>query len=116
MSNQKRVVEFKTSQNSTFVVLLVDLFVNEFIGEEGPACTMVVRTLHWTVPHYSIWGLPFYLFYSTRFSQFLHQTPNQGSLRTLLCHLLSPAVCRRIYLTYTITIHYTSNDLFSFLL
>nr|GEV93383.1 probable flavin-containing monooxygenase 1 [Tanacetum cinerariifolium] len=61
-------------------------------GEEGgPACTMVVRTLHWTVPHYSVWGLPFYLFYSTRFSQFLHQSPNQGPLRTLLCRVLSPA-------------------------
>ncbi|KAL4563734.1 hypothetical protein LXL04_027779 [Taraxacum kok-saghyz] len=60
-------------------------------GEEGKACTMVVRTSHWTVPHYSIWGLPFYLFYSTRFSQFLHSRPNQGTLRTLLCLLLSPA-------------------------
>nr|XP_043630834.1 probable flavin-containing monooxygenase 1 [Erigeron canadensis] len=60
-------------------------------GEDGKACTMVVRTSHWTVPHYSIWGLPFYLFYSTRFSQFLHQRPNQGTLRTLVCHLLSPA-------------------------
>ncbi|KAL0426753.1 UNVERIFIED_CONTAM: putative flavin-containing monooxygenase 1 [Sesamum latifolium] len=59
-------------------------------GEEGQACTMVVRTLHWTVPHYSVWGLPFYMFYSTRASQFLHQTPNQGFLRTLLCHMLSP--------------------------
>ncbi|KAM7459302.1 hypothetical protein LguiA_036296 [Lonicera macranthoides] len=59
-------------------------------GPEGQACTMVVRTLHWTVPHYSIWGLPFYLFYSTRSSQFLHQRPNQGLLRTLLCHLASP--------------------------
>lgn len=51
---------------------------------------MVVRTLHWTVPHYSIWGLPFYLFYSTRSSQFLHPRPNQGLFRTLLCHMLSP--------------------------
>ncbi|KAF5812458.1 putative flavin-containing monooxygenase [Helianthus annuus] len=60
-------------------------------GEEGKPCTMVVRTSHWIVPHYSIWGLPFYLFYSTRFSQFLHQRPNQGTLRTMLCTLLSPA-------------------------
>ncbi|PSS20758.1 Flavin-containing monooxygenase [Actinidia chinensis var. chinensis] len=59
-------------------------------GAEGQACTMVIRTLHWTVPHYWIWGLPFYLFYSTRLSQFPHQRPNQGPLRTLLCHLLSP--------------------------
>uniref|UniRef100_A0A2N9H4U5 Flavin-containing monooxygenase n=1 Tax=Fagus sylvatica TaxID=28930 RepID=A0A2N9H4U5_FAGSY len=59
-------------------------------GPEGQPCTMVVRTLHWTVPHYWIWGLPFYLFYSTRSSQFLHERPNQGYLRTLLCHLLSP--------------------------
>ncbi|TMW92736.1 hypothetical protein EJD97_012630 [Solanum chilense] len=59
-------------------------------GPEGQPCTMVVRTLHWTVPHYSIWGLPFYLFYSTRSSQFLHERPNQGLFRTLLCHMLSP--------------------------
>ncbi|CAI9760545.1 unnamed protein product [Fraxinus pennsylvanica] len=59
-------------------------------GPQGKPCTMVVRTLHWTVPHYSIWGLPFYMFYSTRASQFLHETPNQGFLRSLLGHLMSP--------------------------
>ncbi|XP_022756406.1 probable flavin-containing monooxygenase 1 [Durio zibethinus] len=59
-------------------------------GPEGQPCTMVVRTLHWTVPHYWVWGLPFFLFYSTRSSQFLHERPNQTILRTLLCYLLSP--------------------------
>ncbi|XP_057544417.1 probable flavin-containing monooxygenase 1 [Amaranthus tricolor] len=59
-------------------------------GEDGKACTMVIRTLHWTVPHYSIWGLPFYLFYSTRFSQFIYERPDQNILRTLACLLLSP--------------------------
>ncbi|KAL4613874.1 hypothetical protein ACB092_07G013400 [Castanea dentata] len=59
-------------------------------GPEGQPCTMVVRTLHWTVPHYWIWGLPFYMFYSTRSSQFLHEKPNQSFLRSLLCLLLSP--------------------------
>lgn len=53
---------------------------------------MIVRTLHWTVPHYSIWGLPFYMFYSTRFSQFFHERPNQSLLKTLLCHLSFPVV------------------------
>lgn len=53
---------------------------------------MIVRTTHWTVPHYRIWGLPFFMFYSTRFSQFLHGSPNQSLLRTLLCLLLSPLV------------------------
>ncbi|KAH7851662.1 hypothetical protein Vadar_015048 [Vaccinium darrowii] len=60
-------------------------------GPDGQTCTMVIRTLHWTVPHYWIWGLPFYLFYSTRSSQFLHERPNHGFLRSFLCHLLSPA-------------------------
>ncbi|XP_057969491.1 probable flavin-containing monooxygenase 1 [Malania oleifera] len=59
-------------------------------GPEGKPCTMVIRTLHWTVPHYWVWGLPFFLFYSTRSSQFLHERPNQGFLRALLCFLLSP--------------------------
>ncbi|XP_015955030.1 probable flavin-containing monooxygenase 1 [Arachis duranensis] len=59
-------------------------------GPEVQPCTMVVRTLHWPVPHYWIWGLPFFLFYSTRASQFLHQRPNQSLLRSLLCLLLSP--------------------------
>ncbi|KAE8735278.1 putative flavin-containing monooxygenase 1 [Hibiscus syriacus] len=59
-------------------------------GADGQPCTMVIRTLHWTVPAYWIWGLPFSLFYSTRSSQFLHQRPNQGLLRNLLCPLLSP--------------------------
>ncbi|RDX78776.1 putative flavin-containing monooxygenase 1, partial [Mucuna pruriens] len=59
-------------------------------GPEGEACTMVVRTLHWTVPHYWIWGLPFFLFFSTRSSQFMHERPNQGLLRTFICLMLSP--------------------------
>ncbi|XWS72357.1 hypothetical protein CRYUN_Cryun02cG0033200 [Craigia yunnanensis] len=59
-------------------------------GADGQPCTMVIRTLHWTVPAYWIWGLPFFLFYSTRSSQFLHERPNQGLLRNLLCPLLSP--------------------------
>ncbi|XP_012449009.1 probable flavin-containing monooxygenase 1 [Gossypium raimondii] len=59
-------------------------------GADGQPCTMVIRTLHWTVPAYWIWGLPFFLFYSTRSSQFLHQRPNQGLLRNLLFPLLSP--------------------------
>ena len=75
------------------LILLIILYGFYILGAEGQACTMVIRTLHWTVPHYWIWGLPFYLFYSTRLSQFPHQRPNQGPLRTLLCHLLSPVVC-----------------------
>ncbi|PON38636.1 Dimethylaniline monooxygenase, N-oxide-forming [Trema orientale] len=61
-------------------------------GPEGKPCTMVVRTLHWTVPHYWVWGLPFFLFYSTRSSQFLHERPNQNFLKVLLCSLFSPLV------------------------
>ncbi|QHN87985.1 hypothetical protein HN51_042124 [Arachis hypogaea] len=59
-------------------------------GAGGQPCTMVIRTLHWTVPSYWIWGLPFFLFYSTRSSQFLHERPNQTLLRALLCLLSSP--------------------------
>ncbi|KAK9131479.1 hypothetical protein Sjap_011966 [Stephania japonica] len=59
-------------------------------GPDGQPCTMLVRTLHWTVPSYSVWGLPFFLFYSTRLSQFLHSRPNEGFLRTILCTLSSP--------------------------
>ncbi|CAI0387558.1 unnamed protein product [Linum tenue] len=59
-------------------------------GPEGKPCTMVIRTLHWTVPHYWVWGLPFFLFFSTRSSQFIHQRPNQNLLRAFLCLLLSP--------------------------
>ncbi|OVA12350.1 Flavin monooxygenase-like [Macleaya cordata] len=59
-------------------------------GPDGQPCTMVIRTLHWTVPSYWIWGLPFFLFYSTRFSQFLHERPNQSLLKALLCLFLSP--------------------------
>ncbi|KAI4344650.1 hypothetical protein L6164_011849 [Bauhinia variegata] len=57
---------------------------------EGQPCTIVLRTLHWTVPHYMVWGLPFFLFYSTRFSQFFHERPNQSFLKTLLCLVFSP--------------------------
>ncbi|KAE8689062.1 putative flavin-containing monooxygenase 1 [Hibiscus syriacus] len=60
------------------------------LGSDGQPCTMVIMTLHWTVPCYWIWGLPFSMFYSTRSSQFLYHRPNQGLLRNLLCPLLSP--------------------------
>jgi len=63
-----------------------------FEGIEGKPCTMLIRTLHWTVPHYWIWGLPFFLFFSTRFSQLLHERPNQGLLKALLCFISSPMV------------------------
>ncbi|KAM5565338.1 putative flavin-containing monooxygenase 1 [Rosa sericea] len=59
-------------------------------GPDGQPCTMVVRTLHWTVPSYWIWGLPFFLFYSTRSSQFLHERPNQSFLKALFCLFSSP--------------------------
>ncbi|WZZ18683.1 hypothetical protein YC2023_111772 [Brassica napus] len=58
-------------------------------GEGGQACTMVVRTTHWVFPHYWVWGLPFFLFYSTRASQFLHDRPDQSFLRTLFCFIFS---------------------------
>jgi len=47
----------------------------------GKPCTVVIRTLHRTFPYYWIWGLPFFLFYSTRSSRLLHERPNQGLLR-----------------------------------
>uniref|UniRef100_A0A453IXN8 Flavin-containing monooxygenase n=1 Tax=Aegilops tauschii subsp. strangulata TaxID=200361 RepID=A0A453IXN8_AEGTS len=56
----------------------------------GQPCTMLVRTLHWVVPSYSIWGLPFSMFYSTRLSQLFYERPNQGFFRSLLCRLMSP--------------------------
>ncbi|KAI3920166.1 hypothetical protein MKX01_017823 [Papaver californicum] len=59
-------------------------------GPDGKPCTMVIMTLHRTVPSYSIWGLPFFLFYSTRFSQFLHERPNQSLLKDLFCLIASP--------------------------
>ncbi|XP_004292891.1 PREDICTED: probable flavin-containing monooxygenase 1 [Fragaria vesca subsp. vesca] len=59
-------------------------------GPDGQPCTMVVRTLHWTVPSYWIWGLPFFLFYSTRSSQFVHERPNQSFLKALFCLFSSP--------------------------
>ncbi|MED6156085.1 monooxygenase [Stylosanthes scabra] len=58
--------------------------------EEGKKCTMVVRTVHWTVPHYWVWGLPLAMFYTNRSSQFLHERPDQGFLKTLVTLLLSP--------------------------
>ena len=61
-------------------------------GEGGQPCTMLVRTKHWVVPSYSIWGLPFFIFFSTRFSQLFYQRPNMGFFRFLLCLLMSPLV------------------------
>ncbi|XP_050220002.1 probable flavin-containing monooxygenase 1 [Mercurialis annua] len=79
-------------------------------GADGQQCTMVVRTLHWTVPHYWIWGLPFFLFFSTRSSQFIHEKPNQTLLNSLFCLLFSPirhVVSKFIesYLLYKLPLH-----------
>ncbi|KAK8515442.1 hypothetical protein V6N13_139580 [Hibiscus sabdariffa] len=63
---------------------------NLHVGDEGQPCTMVIRTPHWTIPHYRVWGLPFHLFYSTRSSQFFHERPDQTILGTLLRYLLYP--------------------------
>ncbi|EEF46171.1 probable flavin-containing monooxygenase 1 [Ricinus communis] len=71
----------------------IDLAVECAMANQGPKgqpCTVVIRTLHWTVPSYWIWGLPFFFFFSTRSSQFLHERPNQSCFKTLLCLLLSP--------------------------
>jgi len=65
---------------------------------------MLVRTLHWVVPSYSIWGLPFFLFYSTRLAQFLYERPNQGILRSMLCTLMKPLVCTCVRATQHICI------------
>ena len=74
------------------MIFLVFLFPNFIEGPDGQPCTMVIRSLHWTVPSYWIWGLPFFLFYSTRSSQFLHERPNQNLFRILFLSLLSPMV------------------------
>ncbi|KAK7328708.1 hypothetical protein VNO77_22825 [Canavalia gladiata] len=59
-------------------------------GPDGQPCTVLVRSLHWTLPHYNIWGVPFFLFYATRLAQFLQERPEQSLLRTLLILLLLP--------------------------
>ncbi|CAO2148740.1 unnamed protein product [Urochloa humidicola] len=59
-------------------------------GEGVEACTMLVRTPQWMLPSYCIWGLPFFLFYSTRFAQLFYDRPNQGLFRSLLCRLMTP--------------------------
>ncbi|KAK8262053.1 hypothetical protein V6Z11_D13G230800 [Gossypium hirsutum] len=52
-------------------------------GPEGQPCTMVVRTLHWTVPHYWLWGLPFYLFYSPRLPDLVSLIALQRKLKSI---------------------------------
>ncbi|KAE8710450.1 putative flavin-containing monooxygenase 1 [Hibiscus syriacus] len=59
-------------------------------GDEGQPCTMVVRTPHWVAPHHWLFGLLFFIFYTTRSSELLRKRPNQTVFRTLLCYLLSP--------------------------
>ncbi|MFS7967937.1 putative flavin-containing monooxygenase [Helianthus anomalus] len=39
------------------------------VVKKGNLVPWLLRLCHWIVPHYFIWGLPFYMFYSTRFSQ-----------------------------------------------
>ena len=80
------------------IYLLIYSFFFFSEGPEGKPCTMVVRTLHWTVPHYWVWGLPFFLFYSTRSSQFLHERPNQTFLKAILCSLFSPIMVTKLIL------------------
>ncbi|GKC19286.1 probable flavin-containing monooxygenase 1, partial [Tanacetum coccineum] len=60
-------------------------------GEEGKACTMVVRTLHWIVPHYSFGGLPFIL---NLFHQVLAVLPSTTESRHSQRPPLSPLLPR----------------------
>ncbi|GMJ11128.1 flavin-dependent monooxygenase 1 [Hibiscus trionum] len=59
-------------------------------GAEGQPCTMVVRTPHWIAPNHRLLRLLFSLFYTSRFSEFLRERPNQTIFRTLICYILSP--------------------------
>ena len=95
----------KTDDGENFLTFMVMIYLQKRVtkkaykekritGEDGQPCTMVIRTLHWTVPHYSIWGLPFFLFFSTRSAQFIHDRPNQGLFRSLACRLMTPVVTK----------------------
>ncbi|KAI4337211.1 hypothetical protein L6164_015656 [Bauhinia variegata] len=85
--NKVAVVGYKKSAMECAIHrLMLDLLK----GAKGQPCTMVIGTLHWTIPSYWIWGLPFFLFYSTRSSQFLYQRPNPNLFGAFLCLSLSP--------------------------
>ncbi|KAH9305699.1 hypothetical protein KI387_010103 [Taxus chinensis] len=60
-------------------------------GDGGKSCTMVFRTVHWTVPHYyKCWGVPLPFLYGTRFAQFLLEKPDRSFLLTSIFRLFAP--------------------------
>ncbi|GLJ07579.1 hypothetical protein SUGI_0070130 [Cryptomeria japonica] len=60
-------------------------------GGGGKSCTMIFRTVHWTVPYdHKCWGVPLVYLYGTRFTQFLLDKPNRGFLLRSISHLFAP--------------------------
>lgn len=56
----------------------------------GYPCTMVFRTVHWTIPSYKVWGVPLSFLYGTRFAQLLLEKPGQSFLQRIILRLFAP--------------------------
>lgn len=59
-------------------------------NQGGYPCTMVFRTVHWTIPSDKVWGVPLSFIYGTRFAQWLLAKPGQSFLESVILRLFAP--------------------------
>lgn len=69
-------------------------------------CTMILRTVHWFIPNFNVWGISLAFLYFNRFGELFVHKPGEHFLLGLLATLLSPLVRSNIIIVACCFIQY----------